>query len=93
MDREEFREQMTRCRGCGQLSDGGCCPPEPLAYMVEKDWTNNDNEDVVTRDFYCVRCAQDEDQCDLDAEPVYDKALLQNPYTKEECCICGEALP
>ena len=44
MTRDEFAEQMTRCKECGALMDGGCCPPpEP---DDDDEWIPTDVEDV-----------------------------------------------
>jgi hypothetical protein len=97
MDRDEFREQMTRCPGCGQLSDGGCCPPVPLAFVVEEEYDTCIGPmeyhvaAVCVKRFYCLDCAQEYAPCSA-MEPVYDKSALRNPYYREECCECGREL-
>lgn len=96
MSREEFREQMTRCKGCGQLTDGGCCPPEPLAFMREHEYDRHAGpmeyhvEAVCEQRFYCVPCYREYEPSG--AVPVFNKAELRNDYYQETCCECGEEL-
>lgn len=93
MDQDEFREQMTRCRECGSLMDGGCCEPPPLAYMVEREFDRESEgglEACMVREFYCLNCAVEE--APDYAVPVDNPDLLRNPYVKESCYICGEDL-
>lgn len=93
MDREEFREQMTRCKVCGELMDGGCCPPQPIAFMHEREFDIEGGESgpahaAVSRDFYCLECAS---ECADDyLTPLYERKDVLDYFGKvEECYICG----
>lgn len=97
MNREEFREQMTRCNVCGALMDGGCCPPEPIAFVheIEHDIEGDESgpaEATITRHFYCEECVReavdDEDYDHLTA--LYERKDVLNYFgNPEECYICG----
>lgn len=94
MDREEFREQMTRCNVCGELMDGGCCGPIPLAYVVEREYDTAGGESgpaeaTISRDYYCTMCATEDEP--EGARAITDKSELHtHPYNiREECYICG----
>lgn len=96
MNREEFREQMTRCQSCGEMTDGGCCEPAPLAFMIEREFDREGDESgpaeaMVNREFYCLDCA-DNNILEEGAVPVTDISMLRNPYLDETCWVCGVGL-